>query len=71
MDLIVDHVHEFDHVLDTDGDTLIESFTGAAVVKNGLAVIGDAGFLHKIDDFVVADAVEWRGRDSHLELGAS
>ena len=70
VQFIVDHVHEFNHVLDANRDTFGKRFTRSAVIKNRLSVFGNVGFLHEIEDFFVADSVKSRGRDAHMELAA-
>ena len=45
MHLILDHVTELEHVDNTYGRWLVETFTGATVVEVGLTVAGKAGFV--------------------------
>jgi hypothetical protein len=38
VEFIIDHVHEFDHVLDADADAFRKRLAGRAIVEDGLAI---------------------------------
>jgi hypothetical protein len=38
VEFIVDHVHEFDHVLDADANPFIETFASSSIIEDGLTV---------------------------------
>ena len=63
MDLIFDHVVEFDHVHDTDSDSRVKSLTGLSIVENSLTIGVDVRFVHELSDLFVGSTVEDRGGD--------
>ena len=69
VDLVVDQVVELEHVDVAHGDPLVELLAGAAVVEDGLAVLGQAGVLEALADRVLGGPVEDRADRLEPELG--
>lgn len=67
MDLIVNEVMQLQHINAANGHPVLESFSGAAVIENSLAVFRQVGRLNRAEDLILAGPVKYRG--SNMDTG--
>jgi hypothetical protein len=53
MQFVIDHVDEFNHVHDADGNALIEALAGATIVEDGFAIGAISAF------FIISIFLHW------------
>ena len=50
MEFIINHVVKFDHVHDTDRNTVVKRLTCTPIVKDGLGIAIHTSFFHSIPE---------------------
>ncbi|MNY71327.1 hypothetical protein D3C86_2096440 [compost metagenome] len=60
MDFIINHVRQLDHVHDTDSNLALKALACTSVIKHRLTVTLHACFFHRIENVILARAVEYR-----------
>ena len=70
MDLIVYQMMQLEVIHITNGYTVIEGFTGASVIQNGLAIRVQTGLGKGITDILLVGAIEYRSHHLPAQSGS-